>query len=65
MKRFTATAVLLLATAAVSLTPATAAQRPSPWVRDQIDWANCMQSGHTAAECREILDGPATRPAPR
>ncbi|MBF6177957.1 hypothetical protein [Nocardia otitidiscaviarum] len=70
MKRFAATAVLLVATAA-ALTPTTAAQQPgpasqpNPWVQDQIDWANCLQSGHTAAECREILDGPATRPTPR
>ncbi|MFI6868794.1 hypothetical protein [Nocardia sp. NPDC050406] len=64
MKKFAATTGLFLACLAATLSPATAAP-PDPWVQDQIDWANCIQEGHTAAECREILDGPATQSPPR
>lgn len=64
MKKFIATAGLLLTCTAAAFAPA-AAVPPDPWVQDQIDWANCLQAGHTAAECRQILDGPIAQPAPR
>lgn len=63
MKKFIATTGLLVACVAATMGTA-AAQAPDPWVQDQIDWANCIQDGHTAAECREILNGPAQN-APR
>ncbi|NNH69641.1 hypothetical protein HLB23_07130 [Nocardia uniformis] len=62
MRKFIATAGLLLACVAAA---APAAAAPDPWVQDQIDWANCIQAGHTAAECRQILDGPVVQPGPR
>ncbi|MBL1076305.1 hypothetical protein JK358_18055 [Nocardia sp. 2] len=55
MKKLVATTGLLLACAAATFGTAQAA--PDPWVQDQIDWANCLNAGHTAAECRVILDG--------
>lgn len=29
---------------------------PSPWVQGQIDWADCLNSGHSEEECREMLN---------
>lgn len=29
---------------------------PSPWVQGQIDWADCLNSGHSEEECRAMLN---------
>ena len=31
-------------------------KQPSPWVQGQIDWAACLDSGHTEQECRDQLN---------